>query len=719
MTKLKRFIFLMIITALVSLCACGKSEIKSAENENEIHPEPVEQVSGDNMEQVLYSKKEYPFPSGCSIRCAARINNTLMLSGYKNGIPVLGISDYVISEKGYPIISEATILPFDSESPYNATIQAITAGGDNCFYVLSGEYPPEYFHKGELCFNKNYQGKIAISKYSVSGELIDKMEIPCWAWDSWFGIAVDANQRIYIEGVDYLASFTWNSDEITVINKTDDIMCSLQLTNQGVVISTMENGEFIYYLLDESGQILKKIPFENPGNLPTVSTGNMCFCQGLNGEYIISANSFFVECDVQTCNTAELYQWDYTSYPDGCEYACRIGDQFFVSTVGEDFLLVTGIIEQPSVAKSIVRVALYDMNMSNVGGIISELNMHGGNYKYECLEYGTDEEACLISDLIAGDTIDLIIFNNNLNVKSDLFDNLYNYIDDDPEICREDFIPGILTALSDGDQLHELWETVTINTIAARTSDVEGRENLRPEDYIKILDSNNNYEAIFQRFMDKNNLLKWVASASIVKYVNLENGTCSFNDPSFSELLSWCNSMGDEVQEGSDIPEIDISQTVLSLESISDPIRIKYVQENLGEPITYVGFPTGGKGFHYFSYSHNGSMAIPANSENKEGAWAYIKNRLSMETQSNNTYALPVNKQALLRDAEMKLDASQTNQLLNLLENTTSASRCSNKPIKEIILESGQDYLAGIKSLEETIDIIQTKASIYLSEQYG
>ena len=719
MSKLNRLIYFIIIALMFNLCACGKSESNMIGYDNESHPESSVQMSGEEIDEVLYSEKEYPLPSGCSVHCIARINNTLMLSGYQNGIPVLGISEYTWSEKGYPIISKATILPFDSDSPYNNTIQAITAGGDNCFYVLSGEFPPEYFRQGELCFNKNYQGRIAISKYSSSGELLDIMEIPNWEWDSWFGIAVDSNQRIYIVGWDYLASFIWKSDEIDVIEKPEDTMCSLQLTNQGVVISMMESGEFVYYLLDESGCHLTKLPFENPGSLPTVSTGNMCMCQGLNGEYIISANSLFLECNVQTYNTFELYQWDYTKYPDGCDFTCRIGDRFFISTVGEDFLLVTGIIEQPSVDNNIVRVALYDMGISNVEGIISELNMRSKEYKYDCLIYGPNDEAKLISDLIMGDTIDLIIFNNNLNVSSDLFDNLYNYIDKDSEISREDFIPGILGALSDGEQLHELWEAVTINTIAVRASDVEGQENLRPDDYVRILNSNNHYEAIFQRHMDKSNLLKWVAEVGIVKYVNLENGTCNFDDPSFSELLSWCTNMGEEVKEGSNTPEIDISEVILSLERISDPIRIKYAQENLGEPIIYVGFPNGGKGVHYFSSSYNGSMAIPSNSNNKEGAWAYIKNRVSMDTQVDIDYALPVNKEALLRDADMKLDTHQINQLLNLLEDTTNASRCSNKAIKEIIIKNGQDYLAGIKSLEETVDLIQSKVSIYLSEQYG
>ena len=56
---------------------------------------------------------------------------------------------------------------------------------------------------------------------------------------------------------------------------------------------------------------------------------------------------------------------------------------------------------------------------------------------------------------------------------------------------------------------------------------------------------------------------------------------------------------------------------------------------------------------------------------------------------------------------------------MGLLENTRGADRCSDSQVRDIILECGQAYLAGDKSLEETVELIQSRASIYVSEQYG
>ena len=155
------------------------------------------------------------------------------------------------------------------------------------------------------------------------------------------------------------------------------------------------------------------------------------------------------------------------------------------------------------------------------------------------------------------------------------------------------------------------------------------------------------------------------------------------------------------------------------MEPISNPGRLKALDELFGEPCAFVGFPDGGSGFSCFNCGYGGSMAIPANSANKEGAWAFIKEQLSMDKQMDMEDSLPVNRQALLRRAEEELSGEQVERFMGLLENTRGADRCSDSQVRDIILECGQAYLAGDKSLEETVELIQSRASIYVSEQYG
>ena len=708
---------LLTLCMLFALAACGREEparaVPSAEANAHTPGEQAAAGEGEGV-PVLLSQRVYPFPAGCTVRRAARIGNRLLIAGYSDGTPVLGTVDITLSPDGTAAFGETKMLALDTVSPYNESLKGIAAGGDGCFYLLTGEHAPVYMHKDELRTNDAYQGRLAVTKLSPAGETLDRMEINGWPEDSCYGLAVDAAGRIYVLGADYVASFEWGNDDIAIVKKPDCTMNSIALTAQGVVISLWERSGNRYYLLD-SPQTLKELAFEDPGDEPCVSAGNMTMCQGLDGEYIISSNSRFAACDVASGAVRELYQWDYTAFPAGAESACRLGESAFVCTVGEDFLLSTATVTRPKTERSVVNIAALDMENSNVGGIAAELNDRQMQYEYRIIEYGREEAPRLIADIISGGKIDMVIHNNLLDVSSDAFLDLHPYIDRD--LGRESFIPNILETLSDGERLHELWEGVEIRTLAARTADVAGRENLTPQDYRQIVDSSASYEAVFQNFMDKENLLGWAAQVGTVEYMNRLNGTCSFDSAAFAELLGWCGDMCAAMPEGSDAEPLDISQVVLTLERVSDPVRIKYIGLNFGQPFTFVGFPTGGRGLSYFTCADNGSMAIPANSRNIDGAWAYIRSRLSMECQSGIDF-LPVMRRAFTRRTEGVLDQAESRQLFDLVSAVSGAQRCADRQILDIITENGRMYLAGDKSLEETVKNIQSRASLYMAEQY-
>lgn len=713
----KVFSMLLVMCMVFSAAACGMRESDRSVPANRADTDAdTVQTAAEESESVLLldSRRIYPLPAGCSVRRIARIGDHLLIAGYQDGTPVLGITDYALAADGSAAFGETRMLEIDAPTPYTDSLKGVTAGGDGCFYLLTGEHAPVYMYKGELRTNNDYQGRLAVLKLSPSGETLDRMEIRGWSEESCFGLAADTAGRIYVLGGDYIASFRWGSDEITTVKKPDSTMYSIALTAQGVVVS-MRGPAGNRYCLMESPESLRELAFEDPGDELCVSVGNMSMCQGLDGEYLISGNSYFVECDVESGSTRELYKWDYTAFPDGAESVCRLGENAFVCTVGEDFMLSTAMVPRPMTEMRAVNIAAFDMENSNVGGIVRELNSRQTEYEYKLIEYGRDESQRLIADIISGGKIDLVIHNNLLDVKNAFLD-LYLYIDRD--IGRESFIPNILETLEDNGRLHELWEGVEIRTLAARTADVAGRSSLTPQDYQQIAAGSDEYEAVFQNFMDKENLLSWVAQVGSVKYADRRNGKCSFDDAGFSELLGWCGDMCDTVPDGSSVTPLDISQVVLTVERISDPVRIKFIGKNFGQPFTFVGFPTGEQGLSYYTCTYNGSMAIPVNSQNPEGAWAYIKDRLSMENQCSIDY-LPVLLQAFTRRAESVLTQDESRQLFDLTAAVTGAQRCTDQQLLDIITENGLIYLSGGKSLEETVKNIQSRSSLYMAEQYG
>ena len=722
--KLRTIIALCLVLGIVLLLpACGADEgqgrqdLSQSRSDQAIVPESSVVAAADKpIEYVLDSAHIYPLPAGCSVRHAARVGSRLLVTGYDSGVPTAATIDYQIAADGSVSFSQPVPLPLDTGSVYCQSLKAAAAGADGCFYLLTGEHAPLYMYKDGLRTNDEYQGRLELLKLSASGELLDSMKIDGWHSDESFSLAVDAQGRIYVMGSSYVSSFTWGSQDVQTMHSDSAMMCSLELTAQGVVLCNMEQHTYRYYLLD-GAQIARELSFADPGDAPTLSVGNMTMCQGLDGEYLVSANSRFVECSLETGEARELYQWDFTSYPGGAEYVVRLGERAFACTVGEDLLLCVSQVAREKTERSVVQIAAYDMGISNVGGIVSQLNKSQSQYEYRINEYSAGEGSRLIADISAGGKVDLVIHKDLLDVKSDMFMDLYPYIDRD--LGRDSFIPNILSALSDSGELHEIWEGVSIVTIAARREDAEGMKDISPQDWEQLVAENEQYEAVFQSFMDKDNYLKWLAQVGQVRYVDRQNAACSFDSEGFAQLMAWGKSMGDAVAEGSDGPALDISQAALSVETISDPVRLMAIRTNFGEDFSFVGFPTGEEGLSYYEPYYNGSMAIPANSSNAEGAWAYIRSLLSPEHQNSLDYSLPVELSAFSRKAEKSLEPELAEKLLDLAGDTTAAKRCSDQQISDIIIKAGQAYLFGDKTLQETVDDIQSRALIYMAEQYG
>lgn len=88
-----------------------------------------------------------------------------------------------------------------------------------------------------------------------------------------------------------------------------------------------------------------------------------------------------------------------------------------------------------------------------------------------------------------------------------------------------------------------------------------------------------------------------------------------------------------------------------------------------------------------------------------------------MECQSGIDF-LPVMRRAFTRRAEGVLDQAESRQLFDLVSAVSGAQRCADRQILDIITENGRMYLAGDKSLEETVKNIQSRASLYMAEQY-
>lgn len=727
---MKKSLPVLVLVLSLLLSACSGTAVPNGNTRSEsasvASPDVDEApLSSDDieMEDVLYSQELYVFPGGYRVKSVVRLGDALYFhgTGTKDGAQLLGYAPYIVDAGGEVTLGDTTMIDLPSpESVYSERIYGICAGADSFLYVLAGELPAEYMLGGQYYTNPDYQGRYSIIKYTASGEPAGETQITLPAFSYISGIFVNSNGRAVLYGGNTIQCVDGDGTVLDAQTLDPGFIQGVSVGADSVMfIFYCENGLVKTLSYDSSARTVSEIDLYSEDGSPfTVEIDSTSITQGLDTEYVIARESCLYACSPDDYVCRELFRWHYGVSIANCPYVCRLSENCFISAVsGEEYLLVTALSRQEKTERRDVKVALCgDFGMESA---LSMLNNSGGKYIYTVVRYDTDELDRLLADIVSDSPLDLVLFGNGLNTASAAFEDLYPYIDGDEELSRESFLPNLLEGLSVNGELHELWMDVGITTLAARVSDVGDGTGLTVDDYDRIVRESGKYEAVFQSFMSKDNLLKWLSVVGASVYVDKGSATCDFDGGDFGRMIEWCAEMGDEIPEGSDYPTLDISEVLLSFETITIPERLNVIRSNFGEPYVFVGFPVGQGSGSYYSAGNYGRMAIPATSRNKDGAWAFIRSQLVERAQSSLPYTLPVNRNVLMRKAEACLAEDELALFEKLLNDTKYTENYTDSAIRDIILECGRAYLAGDKTVDETVSIIQSKASIYLSEQYG
>ena len=164
--------------------------------------------------------------------------------------------------------------------------------------------------------------------------------------------------------------------------------------------------------------------------------------------------------------------------------------------------------------------------------------------------------------------------------------------------------------------------------------------------------------------------------------------------------------------------------------------------------VTLVGYPTATEGSNGGKFNSDTMISINANSSVKEQAWEFCQQMLSEDAQENLDWSLPVRKEAFDKVAaealkpeiyydeegneqeadyfsvwrgeeEVKLPLptkTDTDKIKDYIENIKE-SVYFNEKVYNIVYEEAQKYFSGDQTSQAAADMIQSRASLYLSEQ--
>ncbi len=722
---MKRSISLLLLLSLVlGLCACSSVK-EEADADPAATAQPVPHAGGNTLEEetdlVVKTQQLEPLGAATCVTGMARIEDRILLAGFGKEKPMLALTAFRLNENGSLTLDPPRELALeDPEAADQAWILSVCAGGDGCFYVLTGELPQQTYINGALLSNPAWANNYRILRYNREGELAESLSLPNFSLENLMFIDALDRERIFLQGADSLCVIDWGGNVSAFAPLPGgSFPTSAQRCGEKEIICVFPNDgqpNDAYYTYAYDGGELEPLPLSDPQHI------NWSRVQGLEDEILIQDAQRFFLADPEADEVRELMSWSFSN--EMCATALRLGEGAFLCQQENSSLLSFAYLApRASGERSTVRVAFYrssdwSPSMDEAESALRGFENQSEAYHYEITSYEAGELDKLLVSLTASDPPDLVIFDGGVNTASAYFEDLYPWLDADPELSRESFLPRLLEDLSVNGELHELWTGVNVSTLAARVSDVGDGRGLTTADYDRILEENDQYQAIFQTFMSKENLLSFVARVGISRYVNKADGTCNFEDPGFRALLAWCGKMCDEVPEGSsDVPAMGPEDVVLWYEWMQTPDRVHLIETNVfQEPYVFVGFPTGDDMGSYYTLE-GVSMAIPRQAANKDGAWAYLRSRLLPAAQREQRF--PIHLDTCLSVAEGNLNPDEINKLLDLLEHTGFAENVADEPLRQIVLECGLAYLHGEKSLDETLSILQSRASIYMAERYG
>ena len=378
-------------------------------------------------------------------------------------------------------------------------------------------------------------------------------------------------------------------------------------------------------------------------------------------------------------------------------------------------------------------------------------NRANSNDKIEIVDYSIYNTAQndntgtmkMIAEIIAGkvpDIYDLTNLPTDKYIANKMLVDLYVFMENDPEIEREDYIENILTACERDGKLFEVIPWYFISTVAGRTEDVGENIGWTLNEFRQITDLMPN-KRVFGLYFTRYDFLKCALFLNASELVDWSNGSCYFDSDYFIDMLEFASTLPSEQDLSWDNEGLDVydGTQLLVYHEFNIINSVNYIRSIYRDDITFKGFPASeGSGNVIATYL---SLGISSASPHQEEAWSFIRGFLT-ESYQNSTpiwYAmLPLMSSSLdkVMDShryqvatwngvlvagglELKTFKEPDYDIPKAYELIHSADRVMRVDfdIMNIVFDEANSFFASDKSAAAVAKITQNRVQTYVSEQ--
>lgn len=544
-----------------------------------------------------------------------------------------------------------------------------------------------------------------------------------------------------------------SSDKLRITDEllTDSIfraVTGLQCAKENRLV--LEIGE-AYLLIDPDGNIIDKADPENVSGFIESSGEYLSYYVDNGAFYGVRADNI-TEKLIDFANSGLSGISRITPITDG-DFICCEGNKIFRLSERDEaeFSGLQEITLAVATKTDDIQYKISDFNsQSNLYRIKMKNYLDGYEYSIKGLENAAHD---LEMDIISGNIPDMVwLDTNEINKLSskDAFADLYEFIDNDRNLSRDKFLSNYLEAAETNGHLYSVAPTFMIKTIAAKSKFVS-EPNWTFDEFRDIYASHSDSMELFEMSNNRSSVFHFLTN-DCADFFNYGTHSCSFDSEDFINILEFSAqfpSVDEYDFEGGSCRSDD---ALLSTFYISSFREINVQKKCIfGDDMTFVGTP---------SESRNGSIillteqfAIMEKSDNKDGAWEFIKSFLSDDNFRQNPRGIPVTESGFsiaMSEAleqpyyiddlsgkktymdETGFDSFTYQPIKNIQPMTEpeqkiyeqfvrSVRRASSgtydDQINGIAREEAERFFAGECTAQQCADMIQNRVSILLSEQ--
>ncbi len=611
--------------------------------------------------------------------------------------------------------------------------------------------------------------------FSVTGMAAHGDDGVCLALDEFFfgNFGSSSETRVCV-----LDAATGSPVKTVTLDSTPEKLCAL--ADGRLALLSYEGGSERVGLLDlEAGRIENAVPVSGYPDCLTAAGGSLYYSEGdsfyrldpTGGE---SEKLFsWLGCDVSHGRDSSV-----AVLADG--RVVTVTGAKNTSAADNELAVLSPAAPGAGREKKVLRLAVMNLT-SWTSEAVSRFNRSNPDYRIEVTDYsqfndysaganGTNAGVNrLQTEMIAGNMPDIVDVNllsvDRLGAKGLILD-LYPFIEADPKLGREALLGQVLKAFEENGKLYQTVSNFYVLTAAGlseRVGDEMGWTVEQFTDALQALRAENPDATAFEGYLTRDTALTFQLYLEMENYVDWAEGKAHFDTDGFQHLLEYVKSVPAAFDfVSADRPQEDDEALLAGLQLVKRCTFSSFesVQENTvwlgGAPVTFVGYPTeSGVGSMFAQLGS--SFAITAACADPDAAWQFVRQFFLPEIQRMLTSgAFPTNcavyeemKTAAVTpqfkknddgsyalDAEgrrMEIDrgsaylgtvsvplrtatAAEIALLEQIIASTTHALRLDSS-LEEIIRSGAAAYFADQKSVEEVARLIQSKASLYISEQ--